>query len=86
MVARSQKSGQCSNPELRYRNGSAPAPGAFFRALAENFVRTEYSATFGWAGTTKLLAARARPATPGAGVLPNFGVRVNYREFNSLGL
>ena len=47
-------------------------------------MRTENSATFAWAGTTKLLAARARPATPGAGVLPNFGVRVNYNALAAM--
>ena len=30
-------------PEFRSATGSAPAPGAVFRALAENFVRTEFS-------------------------------------------
>jgi hypothetical protein len=55
------------------RSGSAPAPGAVFRALAENpdspesFQRPSQR-------HAQPPAARAPPATPGAGVLPNFGV------------
>jgi len=50
--------------------GSAPAPGAVFRALAENpdaakrFKRS-------WQDCAQAAAREARPATPGAGVLPN---------------
>ena len=62
--------------ELRNRNGSAPAPGAVLRALAEN--REAQEKVHGWdffnAGQSAERGARS--ATPGAGVLPNFGVRV----------
>jgi len=34
-------SGVGNKPDLRSRIGSVPASGAVFRALAENFVRTE---------------------------------------------
>jgi len=50
--------------KIRNRNGSAPAPGAVFRALAENPRAQKKFQT----------SARARPATPGAGVLPGFGI------------
>jgi hypothetical protein len=56
------------------RNGSARAPGAVFRALAENTGRGEMSR-----GSDRLhvqeAGCEARPATPEAGVLPSFGVR-----------
>jgi len=47
-------------PELRNRKGSAPAPGAVFRALAENLVRTEVSATAAWVRPTNRLVPRLR--------------------------
>jgi hypothetical protein len=50
--------------------GSAPAPGAVFRALAENLVTTESFGGCVSIRSSEMLDARARPATPGAGVLP----------------
>ena len=55
--------------------GSAPASSAVFRALAENAAARE-SPTILARPSAPVLAARARPATPEAGVLPNFGIRV----------
>ena len=56
--------------------GSARAARAVFRALAENPEGTEKFQTFGRMSCAKRLDAKARPATPEAGVLPNFGFRV----------
>ena len=61
-----------AKPELRTRTGSAPAPGAVFRALAENLRRTESPAACAYRRATKWLAARVPPAPPGAGVLLDF--------------
>jgi hypothetical protein len=52
------------------KTGSAPAPGAVFRALAENPVRIKIDGAFAWIRSSKPLDAGARPATPGTGVLP----------------
>ncbi|MHB1308459.1 MAG: phosphate/phosphite/phosphonate ABC transporter substrate-binding protein [Limisphaerales bacterium] len=57
--------------ELRNGMGSAPAPGAVFRALAENTGGLAMSLATESERTPKMLAAEPRPATPGAGVLPN---------------
>jgi len=59
--------------EFRDRKGSAPASVAVFRALAENSVareRFECSCQCRAQDTGR----EARPATPGAGVLPNSGL------------
>ncbi len=45
-------------PELRDGQGSAPAPGAVFRALAENLVRIKKSAGCAWVRATEWLDAR----------------------------
>jgi len=65
-----------AKPEIRSGMGSAPAPGAVFRALAENPGRVESFRTCsprardgGWP------RGRVQPR-PRAGVLPNCGVRV----------
>jgi len=50
--------------------GSTPASGVVFRALAENLARTKSSERCVSIRSFELLGARARPATPGAGVLP----------------
>ena len=69
--------------ELRNRNGSAPAPDAVFRALAENpharkgFKRPSQCDAQG-------AGREARPATPGAGVLPSFGICI--KSFFLLGV
>jgi len=58
--------------------GSAPASGvsrSAGRALAENIGRVEVSET-AVPSHTQEAGREARPATPGTGVLPNFGVRV----------
>jgi hypothetical protein len=55
--------------------GSAPAPGAVFRAPAENIGRIDISKILCPAHTPEA-GREARPATPGAGVLPNFGIQV----------
>ncbi len=58
--------------DLRDGKGIAPASGAVFRALAENPVapkRFERSCQC----RAQEAGREARPATPGAGVLPNFG-------------
>jgi hypothetical protein len=57
------------------KKGSAPASGAVFRALAENPGAQKQS------GRSEQFHAQeagreARPATPGAGVLPSIGIRV----------
>ncbi len=62
-------------PEHQNSPGSAPAPGAVFRTLAENLVRPKKSADCAWVRTTEWLDAKARPATPEAGVHPSFRVR-----------
>ncbi len=67
-------------PQFRNEMGSAPAPGAVFRALAENSGRLEKCAP-----TIKPRSARGWPRGrvqphPGAGVLPNSGVRVQRRQ------
>jgi len=51
------------------RTGSAPAPGAVFRALAENPGAPKRSQRAGSVRTPGAARA-ARPARPGAGVLP----------------
>ena len=53
-----------------YARWSAPAPGAVFRAPAENFVRTDKTDACAERPTDKAPDARARPATPEAGALP----------------
>jgi hypothetical protein len=57
--------------------GSAPASGAFFRALAEKLTPRETTPFVipGSPGAGR--DARARPATPEAGVLPISAVRMN---------
>ena len=55
--------------------GSAPATGAVFRALAENLRRAELLDKSTGRRSANVLDARARPATPVAGVLPSFGNR-----------
>jgi len=62
------------NPsEHERRKGGAPAPGAVFRAPAENPVRPDKSVTSEFATAADRPDARARPATPGAGVPPYRG-------------
>ncbi len=56
--------------EFKNRKGSAPAPGAVFRAPAENPDAPKTSKGSRLSHARKMLAARARPATPEAGVLP----------------
>ena len=55
--------------------GSARAPRAVFRALAENLERTKKSEPLK-ATSRKEVGRAARPATPGGGVLPHFVFRV----------
>jgi hypothetical protein len=62
------------NPELRNEKGSAPAPGAVFRALAENPDAPKQSGRLEQFHAQEA-GREARPATPGAGVLPNIGIR-----------
>ena len=57
--------------------GSAPAPGAVFRALAENPDALKSCKRPGLRHAQPP-AARAPPATPEAGVLPNCGVRIEW--------
>ena len=57
--------------EIQNRPGSAPAPGAVFRAPAENFGRTNMSVAGADTTAEQEPDARARPATPGAGVPPS---------------
>ena len=58
-------------PGAHAPQGSAPAPGAVFRALAKNLGRNEKPATFRQVPASPVPDAGARPATPGAGVLPD---------------
>ncbi len=63
------------SPNSGIERERAPAPGVVFRALAENPValkRFERSCQ----GRAQGAGREARPATPGAGVLLNFGIRV----------
>ncbi len=65
------------NPKLRNGMRSAPASGAVFRALAENpaaLKRSERS----WQSRAQDAGREARPATPGAGVLPSFGLWLKF--------
>ncbi len=62
-------------PKFRNGKGSAPASGAVFRALAENPVALKRS-RHSCQSRAQCAGREARPATPGAGVLPNFGIRV----------
>ena len=55
---------------IRNGMGSAPASGAVFRALAEDSGGETMFLTPGCKREPEVLDARARPATPGAGVLP----------------
>jgi hypothetical protein len=67
-MQRSKNDGWSFEPEFRNRSGSAPAPGAGFRALAENPDAQK--------GFKRSGQRHAHPATPEAGVLPsteNFG-------------
>ena len=66
-------------PELRSGMGTAPAPGAVFRALAENPGAQESSGRR-FQLHAQTAGREARPATPGAGVLPSFGVRVKMKR------
>jgi hypothetical protein len=50
--------------------GTAPASGAVFRALAENTRHAKTCDRSETVGTPKKAGREARPATPGAGVLP----------------
>jgi hypothetical protein len=60
-------------------NGSAPAPGAVFRALTEN-PRAQNSPKRSFQLSPQDAGREARPATPGAGALPNFGFRVEFAK------
>ena len=65
-------------PENRsLKEGSAPAPGAVFRARAENPRAREIFAG-SWPFRAQTAERGARSATPGAGVLPTriFGLQV----------
>ena len=64
------------NPNSEVETGSARAARAVFRALAENAERAEKFQTFGRRSWGQTAGREARPATPEAGVLPNFGFRV----------
>ena len=61
-------------PTQRNGRGSAAAPGVVFRARAENRGRTIIIHGRRQSSFIQALAARARPATPGAGVLPHLRV------------
>ena len=61
-------------PTQRNGRGSAAAPGVVFRARAENRGRTIIIHGRRQSSWVQALAARARPATPGAGVLPHLRV------------
>ena len=62
-------------PKLRNGKGRAPASGAVFRALAENPVALKRS-RHSCQSRAPCAGREARPATPGAGVLPNSGIRI----------
>jgi hypothetical protein len=62
-------------PELR-RKGSAPAPGAVFRALAENNERNKKVPVRPGILVSQTAGREARPATPEAGVLPAYKLPV----------
>ncbi|MBI5386907.1 MAG: prepilin-type N-terminal cleavage/methylation domain-containing protein [Verrucomicrobia bacterium] len=57
--------------------GSAPAAGAVFRALAGNSRAVELFPVPPSIRRPTVLDARARPAAPGAGVLPSFKIRTD---------
>jgi hypothetical protein len=62
--------------ELRNRKGSAPAPGAVFRASRKTVGRSNMFQTSRRDDVVPNAGREARPATPVAGVLPNFRIRV----------
>ena len=57
-------------PEFQNRKGSAPASGAVFRAHAENQGPSNLFRSMSEELNAQQLDARARPATPEAGLLP----------------
>jgi hypothetical protein len=56
--------------------GSVPAPGAVFRALAENNERNKKVPVRPGILVSQTAGREARPATPEAGVLPSSGFQV----------
>src|SRR5882724_2716606 len=64
------------NPNSDMQRGARP-PRALFSAPSRKTWVHKYFPSVRVSFTRKMLAARARPATPGAGVLPSSGVRVN---------
>ena len=67
-------------PKLRNRKGSAPAPGLFSAPSRKTVGRSKKFQTSRWDGVVQSAGREARPATPVAGVLPNFGIRVEIRK------
>ena len=65
-----------NKPEVRNGKGSAPAPGAVFRASRKNVGRSKKFQAGRLDDVVRSAGRGARPATPVAGVLPNFGIRV----------
>jgi len=65
-------------PELRNRKGSAPAPGAVVRASRKTVGRSKKFQTRRLDDVVRSAGREARPATPVAGMLPNFVVRANF--------
>jgi hypothetical protein len=61
------------NPKTEIEIGSAPAPGAVFRALAENNERNKKVPVRPGILVSQTAGREARPATPEAGVLPSSG-------------
>jgi hypothetical protein len=64
------------NPKTEIEMGSAPAPGAIFRALAENNERNKKVPIYSGMLVCQTAGRGARPATPEAGVLPSSGFQV----------
>jgi hypothetical protein len=58
------------NPQTEIDLGSAPAPGAVFRAHTEKF------RAFGFTARATLQNAWRVPQRPGSGGLPNFEIRI----------
>jgi hypothetical protein len=54
--------------------GSAPAPGAVFRASRKTVGRSKTFHTRRLDDVVRSAGREAHPATPVAGVLPNFGI------------
>ena len=61
-----------TNPEFRIRLGSAPAPGAVFRALAENIARTKMFKRFLSMLRARRCARGRAQQRPGRACSPNF--------------